>query len=130
MPITAAARSKAWTLFARLNTGFVGSNPTQGMDVCVLLFYVCVVLYVGSGLETGWFPVQGISQTVYRIKKLKKRPKSKGLYSRKEREIIEIHFASVQAQRNLIWYSGYENNNCRHNSQSIWETYRYELIFY
>jgi hypothetical protein len=34
-PITVAARSKAWYIFARSNAGMVGSNPTQGMDVCV-----------------------------------------------------------------------------------------------
>jgi hypothetical protein len=28
----------------------VGSNPTRGMDVCVRLFCVCVVLCVGSGV--------------------------------------------------------------------------------
>jgi hypothetical protein len=52
-PITVAARYKTCTVFARLNTGIVGSNPTRGMDVCVLLFYVCVVLCVGSSLATG-----------------------------------------------------------------------------
>jgi hypothetical protein len=31
-----AARSKAWTVFARSNAEIVGSNPTQGMDVFVL----------------------------------------------------------------------------------------------
>jgi hypothetical protein len=30
-----------------------GLNPTRGMDVCVRLFCVCVVLCVGSGLTTG-----------------------------------------------------------------------------
>jgi hypothetical protein len=35
MPITVAARSKALTVFARSNIGIVGSNSTQGMDVCV-----------------------------------------------------------------------------------------------
>jgi hypothetical protein len=35
-----------------LNTGIVGSNPTQGMDVCVRLFIVRVVLCVGRGLMT------------------------------------------------------------------------------
>jgi hypothetical protein len=34
-PITVAARSEAWNVFARSNAGIVGSNPTQGMDVCV-----------------------------------------------------------------------------------------------
>jgi hypothetical protein len=47
-PITVAGLSKAGTVFAGLNTGIVGSNPTRGMDVCV-----CVLLFVGSGLATG-----------------------------------------------------------------------------
>jgi hypothetical protein len=55
--ITAAARSVAWTIFARSNTGIVGSNPTQGMDVCLLLFSV------GSGLETCWSTIQGALPT-------------------------------------------------------------------
>jgi hypothetical protein len=33
-------------------TGIVGSNPTQGMDVCACLFR-SAVLCVGSGLATG-----------------------------------------------------------------------------
>jgi hypothetical protein len=45
------------------------------MVVCVCLFGDCVVLCVGSGLETGWSPVQGVRPTVYRIKKLKKAAK-------------------------------------------------------
>jgi hypothetical protein len=44
MPTTLSARSKAWTVFARLNTGVVGSNPTQGIYVCVrLLCLLCSV---------------------------------------------------------------------------------------
>jgi hypothetical protein len=70
-PITVAGRAKAWTVFARSNTGIVGSNPTQGMDVCLCLFCVCVVLYVVSGLATGWSLVQGVVPAVCRIKKLK-----------------------------------------------------------
>jgi hypothetical protein len=38
------------TVFACSKAGVVGSNPTRGMDVCVRLFCVCVVLCVGSGL--------------------------------------------------------------------------------
>jgi hypothetical protein len=53
LPITVAARSKAWTLFAPSNAGIVGSNPSQGVDVCVRLLCVYVVLCVGSGLATG-----------------------------------------------------------------------------
>jgi hypothetical protein len=59
-PVTVAARSWAWTIFARSSTGIVGSNPTRGMDVCVRLFCVCV----GSGLATGWSPFQGVLPTV------------------------------------------------------------------
>jgi hypothetical protein len=46
-PITVAARSEARNVFARSNTGIVGSNRTQGVDVCLCLF--CV----GSGLASG-----------------------------------------------------------------------------
>jgi hypothetical protein len=35
--IRLAARSKAWTVFARSNASIVGSNPTKGMDVCLRL---------------------------------------------------------------------------------------------
>jgi hypothetical protein len=45
----------------------VSSNPTQGMDVwcvCMGLFCVCVVLCLGSGLETGSLLVQGVLPTV------------------------------------------------------------------
>jgi hypothetical protein len=45
----------------------------------VRLFCVCVVLCVGSDLATGWSHVQGVLSTVYRIKKVKKRPKAKRL---------------------------------------------------
>jgi hypothetical protein len=51
-PITVTARSKARTVFAPSYAGIVGSNPTRGMDVCVHLFCVCVVLCVGRGLAT------------------------------------------------------------------------------
>jgi hypothetical protein len=47
LPITVAVRSKEWTVFARSIAGITGWNPTQGMDVCVHLFCVCVVLCVG-----------------------------------------------------------------------------------
>jgi hypothetical protein len=44
--MTVAARSKAWTVFARSNAGIVGLNPTRGMDVYVCLFSACVVLCI------------------------------------------------------------------------------------
>jgi hypothetical protein len=52
-PITVATQSKASIIFARSNAEIVGSNPTQGMDLSVCLFCVCVVLCVGKGLATG-----------------------------------------------------------------------------
>jgi hypothetical protein len=67
---TVAVRFNAYS-----NTEAVGSNPTRGMDVCVSLFSVCDVLRVDDGLI-----VQGVPPIVYRIKKLKKRPRpNKGL---------------------------------------------------
>jgi hypothetical protein len=44
------------------------------MSVCV--YSVCVVLCVGSGLAMGWSHIQGVLPIVYRIKKLKNRPRS------------------------------------------------------
>jgi hypothetical protein len=57
--IRVAARSKAWTVFALSNTGILSSNPTPGMDVCVRLICVRAALCAGSGLATGWSPLQG-----------------------------------------------------------------------
>jgi hypothetical protein len=65
LPITVTARSMAWTVFARSKTGIVVSNPTRRRAVCVRLFCVCVALCIGSGLATGWSPIQGILPTVY-----------------------------------------------------------------
>jgi hypothetical protein len=66
-----AAGSKAWTVVARSNAGVLGSNPTRGIDVCMCVYSVCVVLCVGNGLATEWSPFQGVLPTLYRIKKLK-----------------------------------------------------------
>jgi hypothetical protein len=64
LSITLVARFKAWTVFARSNTGIMSSHPTWGMDVCVRLSCVCAVLCAGRGLATGWSPVQGVLPTV------------------------------------------------------------------
>jgi hypothetical protein len=74
-PITVAVRNKTWTLFARSNAGIVGSNPTQGMDVCLRLCAFVLFCMFGSGLATGWSPAPGILPTLYRIKNLKKAAK-------------------------------------------------------
>jgi hypothetical protein len=45
--ITVAARSTAWTVFARPKTGIVVSNPTQDIDVCVCFYFeLCRPVYV------------------------------------------------------------------------------------
>jgi hypothetical protein len=65
--VTVAARSKARTVFAHWNVGIMGSNPTQGMYVwcvCMLLFCVCAVQCLGSGLEMGWSLVQEVIPSV------------------------------------------------------------------
>jgi hypothetical protein len=49
VPIASQTRilKKTRTVFARSKAGIVGSNPTRGMDLCVRLFCVCVVLCTG-----------------------------------------------------------------------------------
>jgi hypothetical protein len=44
VPITAATLFKAWTVFARSNIGVVLSNTIRGMDICSLVFCVCVAM--------------------------------------------------------------------------------------
>jgi hypothetical protein len=53
----------------------MGSNPTEGTYVWVYLFYIFVVLSIGSGLALGWYSIQGALPTVYRIKNLIKWPR-------------------------------------------------------
>lgn len=63
--------SEAWTVLAGLKTGVMGLNPTWCMYVYVYLFYVCAVLCVGWGLAVGWYLIEGVLLTVYKIMKLK-----------------------------------------------------------
>jgi hypothetical protein len=92
-PITVAAQSKTWNVLARLTTGVVGSNPTRGMDVCVRLFCVCVLLCVGSGLVTGWSPVQVVLAILYRLRNWKSGQGPKG-YRTIEKDIINSSYKS------------------------------------
>jgi hypothetical protein len=57
-----AVRSAAWTVFARSNTGIVGSNLIWLMDVCVRLLCLCC-------------PMSKESYGCVKIRKLKKRPR-------------------------------------------------------
>jgi hypothetical protein len=51
------------------------NNPQENMGVSVCVYSVCVVVCVGSGLAMGWSLVRGVLPIVYRIKKLKNRPR-------------------------------------------------------
>jgi hypothetical protein len=115
MPVTVAARSKAWTVFACSDAGIVGSNPTQGMDVwcvCMHLFCVCVTLCLGSGLATGWSRVQGALPSVKMITELNKKPgPNRGLKDPSEKKTVMRHSdrRSPPTSRSLLiyqsWYS-------------------------
>jgi hypothetical protein len=63
VPITVTARSEAWTVLARSKAGIVGSNPTQGMDICVCVYFV-FVLCVGRSIVMSWSLVQGVLRAV------------------------------------------------------------------
>jgi hypothetical protein len=80
-PITVAARSKAWTVFVHSNTGIVASNPIRGMDVCVRLFCVCVVMLAGTDLASGWSLVQRVLPSMYGLRNWKSGQCPQGLYS-------------------------------------------------
>jgi hypothetical protein len=67
MQITVAAQSKAWNVFARSNTGILSSNPTQGIDVCLCLF--CVCMYVAALRRPD--PTSKVSYRMYKVKELK-----------------------------------------------------------
>jgi hypothetical protein len=64
------AWSEALTAFARSDTQVVSSIPFEAW------MFVCVSVFVGSGLETSLSPVQRILPRVYGIKKLKERPRT------------------------------------------------------
>jgi hypothetical protein len=73
-PVTVAERSKPWTIFARADSGTVGSNPTQVMNVqylCWVCVFLCLCTGIGLGDElilslrspTGWPRYSNWSET-------------------------------------------------------------------
>jgi hypothetical protein len=73
---SSSAYHSGCSVFARSDTEILGSNPTGGMDICMRLLCVCVILCVDSGLATGWSAGQGALRTVYRITKTEKEAKA------------------------------------------------------
>jgi hypothetical protein len=63
------------SVFARTNTEIVVPIPTGGMNICVRLSCLCVVLFVGSGLATDWSPIEGVLKRAIRSKKMAVEPK-------------------------------------------------------
>jgi hypothetical protein len=57
------------------NTALTVGGRRRGC-VCICLLCLCVILWVGRCLAADWFLVEGLLQTVYRIKKLKRWPRS------------------------------------------------------
>lgn len=57
-------RSKTWNIFARSNSGIVGSNPPRGVNICQHFFYF-VFFCVGIGFAMGLSPSQWVLPTVY-----------------------------------------------------------------
>jgi hypothetical protein len=52
LPIPEAARSKAW-VYGRSFTGIVGSNPAEGMDVCVVIVVQGLVWIISDMKKDG-----------------------------------------------------------------------------
>jgi hypothetical protein len=104
--IPVATQSKTWTVFACSNTGIMGSNLTQGMDVCVRLFRVHVVLHVGCSCAMSWSPVQEVLPTVHRTEKLKKWPRStRAVEAQREKKNGAMWVLNVANRLSLIiWH--------------------------
>jgi hypothetical protein len=109
---TVVAPSKAWTVFARLNAGIVCSNTTQGLDVCLRLFCICVVLCVGSGFVTDWSPVNGVLPTMYKIKKLRRRPVFNKELESRTKSSINIWLSTTWHLSNCIYL--HQHKYCRY----------------
>jgi hypothetical protein len=63
LQVPVVARSKARTIFNRSNTGIVDFE-SRSRHGCVSAFFCVVLSCVGSGLETGWSPVQEVLRNV------------------------------------------------------------------
>jgi hypothetical protein len=67
-PITVIAQSKAWTVFSSSNNGFMSSNPTWSMDVC--LHFILCFCYPEQVAALRWAGLP--SKESYRLFKIKK----------------------------------------------------------
>jgi hypothetical protein len=99
MPITVVARLRHEPSSPSQTLGPWVRIPFEAWMLCAF------VLCVRSGIATGWSTIQGVLQTVYRIKKLKKRQRSKGLYRQRERERVGtgLIWFRIEVSGGLLW---------------------------
>jgi hypothetical protein len=71
---------------------------------CLCVFILCA----GSGLATGWSPVQGVLLTLYKIKKLKKRQRSN---QKKDCSTIDRWYYSIISLFTFLWFRKVDSNS-------------------
>jgi hypothetical protein len=98
VPAIVTARSKAWTVFARSNTGIVCSNPTQTwMSVCVYSMFVLSCVQAAA-----WRRSDPLSTGCVWIKKLKKRPRSTRAVEPQIEIIIEVLVSNLTRNQFIL----------------------------
>jgi hypothetical protein len=98
LPITVVARSNEINVFACLNAGIVGSDPTKGMYVCVCVYSVC-----RTGLATDWSSVQGFLPTMKTLRNwIRGQGRTNGCRATDELKITNYLLERVEAVSNQI----------------------------
>jgi hypothetical protein len=97
-PITAAAQSKAWTVFACPNAGIMVSNSTRGMDVvCVFSVFVMTCVQVAV-LRRAYPPSKEYYRLCIGLRSWKRPRPNKGLYNH-----IYIYSFLQRTERLSFW---------------------------
>jgi hypothetical protein len=102
-PVTLAERSKAWTLFTRLEAEIVGSNPKQGMGVWYLYAFVlsCVdvdVLWRADNSSNESYRLQDDHET-----EKKSRQGPKGAVDLVKRNVESRYGVGLRFGVDLVW---------------------------